>query len=430
MPLPSSKDSVYQYKASVSTGAWRNSGTSARVCMILYGTDACSGTIELSYSRDDRRELFSRGNTDNFLFTVDQPIGSLVKIRVGHDNSGGNPSWFLNNISITDMQANSTWKFPCYRWLALELEDGSTTLELNSTSVKRSYHFKTEFSNARTYGLTNDHLWFSIATKERKDLFTRVQRLTCCCFFLLWIMIVSAMLYFEDLDKTRAIRVGPLKVTARELSVSVTTALVAFPPTFFVAFLFRKSQRQGITTDGETGYDDDGRKPFQLPHFCIYVAWFICIVGSLLASVFTILYSLQWGKEKSERWLSSVFLSTTEDIFVSQPLKIVVLAVILALIYKSKGSRIGNLTENGKTIQSDHSKVMFDFAKDDIEQQRKYRVLEKKASVFTRDMLFACFFLLLLMIVCYGDKSELRHHIAETTRTSFTKFDKVREREK
>lgn len=71
--------------------------------MILYGTDASSGVIEFSCNRDESRKLFSRGNSDNFLFTVDQPIGSLVKIRVGHDNSGEDPSWFLNEISITDI---------------------------------------------------------------------------------------------------------------------------------------------------------------------------------------------------------------------------------------------------------------------------------------------------------------------------------------
>jgi len=241
-------------------------------------------------------------------------------------------------------------------------------------------------------------------------------------------MIVSAMFFLESREETRAIQVGPLKVTASELSVSVTTALIAFPPTFFVVFLFRKSQRLGITSDGDTCHDDDGGKRFQLPHFCIYVAWFVCIVGSLLASVFTILYSIQWGREKSERWLSSIFLSTTEDIFVSQPLKIVVLAVILALRCKSKINRAGDLAENGKSVQSDHPQTMFNIAKDDIERQRKYRVLERKTNIFAREMVFACLFLLLLMFVCYGDKSKQRYQIAETTRTSFTKFNKVRDK--
>ena len=109
-------------------------------------------------------------------------------------------------------------------------------------------------------------------------------------------------------------------------------------------------------------------------------------------------------------------------------MKIVVLAVILALRCKRKGNCSGDLSENGKSFQSDHPYTMFGIAKDDIEQQRRYRVLERKTNLFVRDTLFACFFLLLLMFVCYGDKSKHRHHIAETTRNSFTKFDKVRER--
>lgn len=60
--------------------------------MILYGTDTSSHVIELSCTQDESRKLFSRGSTDNFLFAVDQPIGPLIKIQVGHDNSGEDPS--------------------------------------------------------------------------------------------------------------------------------------------------------------------------------------------------------------------------------------------------------------------------------------------------------------------------------------------------
>ncbi|KAL9954010.1 hypothetical protein ACROYT_G041497 [Oculina patagonica] len=426
MPLPSSESSVYQYKASITTGAWRNSGTSAKVCMILYGTETSSGVIELSCNHDESRKPFSRGNTDNFLFSVDQPIGPLVKIQVGHDNSGEDPSWFLNEISITDIQANSSWKFPCYRWLGLELEDGSTTLELYTSNVKRSNNFKTSFTNARSYGLANDHMWFSVATKEPRDPFTRVQRLTCCCFFLLWGMLVSALFYSEDLDETRPIHFGPFEMTTRELSVSITTALIAFPPTFFIVFLFRKSQRPGIAIDEDGQYDSDGSKRFKLPRFFVYVAWFLCVVGSLLASVFTILFSLQWGGEKSARWLSSIFLSTTGDVFVSQPIKIIVLSVILSLGCTRKRNQVDDHVDGTETAHTNNSETMFNMAEVDIDQQRKCRVTERKTNIFVRDMIFSCFFLVLLIIVCYGDKSDDRYHIATTTRNDFTKIDKIR----
>lgn len=418
---------MYQYKASVSTGTWRNSGTSAEVCMILHGKETSSGVIEFSCDYDESRKPFSRGNTDSFLFAVNQPLGNLIKIQVGHDNSGEDPSWFLNEISITDIQANYRWRFPCYRWLGLELEDGSTTLELCTSNVKRSYDFKTEFSNTRTYGLANEHIWLSVATKEPRDPFTRVQRLTCCCFFLFWGMIVSAMFYFEDLDKTRAIHFGPFKMTPRELVVSITTALIAFPPTFVVALLFRKSQRPGTAMAGDSPFDSDGRKLFQLPHFCMYIAWFLCVVGSLVASVFTFFYSLTWGGEKSERWLSSIFLGTTGDVFVSQPVKIIVLSMILALRCTRKKNQVDDLVDDNETADSENnSESLFNMAKDDIEQQRKYRVTERKTNIIVRDMIFSCFFLLLLIIVCYGDKSGYRYHIAATTRDAFTKFNKVR----
>lgn len=430
MPIALSQDSVYRYKASITTGPWPNSGTSAKVSMMLYGTETSSDVIELSCDHNESRNAFSRGSTDNFLFALDQPIGSLVKIRVGHDNSGEDPSWFLNEISITDIQANSKWKFPCYRWLALELEDGITTLDLYASNVNKSSDFKTKFSIARTCGLANDHMWLSIATKEPRDVFTRVQRLTCCWFLFLWGMIVSAMFYFEDVDETRSIHVGPFKMTTREFLVSVITALIAFPPSFFVVFLFRKSRRSRVTNDEDGYYDDDGRKRFQLPHFCVYIAWFVCVVGSLLASFFSILYSLQWRGEKSVRWLSSVFFSMTGDVFVSQPVKIVVISVLLALRCTRKRNQENEPIEDTEIIQSDNSnKTLFDMSNDDIERQRKYRVTERKTNIFAKDMAFSCFFYLLLMIVCYGDKSDQRYHMAATTENAFTKFHKVRQQQ-
>lgn len=424
MPVQSSGES-YQYKVSITTGTWRNSGTSANVSIMIHGTESSSGIIELSCNYDESTRPFGRGNTDNFLFAVNQPIGLPVKVSVGHDSSGEDPSWFLNEIFITDLQTNVTWEFPCYRWLALELEDGRTTLELYSQNVKRSYDFNTQFNSARTYMLANDHMWFSIATKDPKDVFTRVERVTCCCFFLLWEMIVSAMFYLGDTDKTRAIQVGPFKMTYRELSVSITTALIAFVPSFLVVFLFRKSRRSRMTRDEDGHCDSDSSNGFQLPHFCIYIAWFICIVGSVLSSVFTIFYSLMWKGEKSARWLSSAFLTTTEDVFISQPLKIVVTSLILALLFVRKRIPTSDHEDDAETFQSDDNSKLFDMTERDIEQQRKYRATERKTNLFAKDMVFSCFFLFLLLIVCYGEKSEQRYHMASTTRNAFTKFNKV-----
>ena len=430
IPLTSNNDTFLRYKVSITTGAWRHCGTSANVSMILYGTESSSDIIKLKSNRDKNGKTFNRGNTDNFLLAVGQPLGSLVKLCVGHDSSGEDPSWFLNDISITDIEANTRWHFSCYRWLALEREDGSTTLELFASNTKKGHDFKSEFNSARACGLANDHLWFSVATKEPRDFFTRVQRVTCCCFFLLWGMLTSAMFYIEDADTTPTIQVGPLKMTARELGVSITTALISFAPSFLVVFMFRKSRRSGLA-NGDVNVHD-GNEKFQLPHYCIYIAWFVCVIGSLTSAAVTFFYSLQWRGDTSARWLSSIFLATTEDIFVAQPVKIVVISVFLALRITNRRnppeSRDDDLSEVADNFDPGVSKTLFTMSKKETERQRKYRATQRKANMFVRDIAFSCLFIILLMFVCYGDKSKHRYHLTKATRDSFTKLHKVSEK--
>lgn len=420
MPLESTGNNAHQYKATITTGAWRNSGTSAQVSMKLFGTDNSSDVIKFKTSENEHKEAFSRGNVDSFLFRVDQPLGGLLKLYVGHDSSGEDPSWFLNEITITDAQANSQWTFPCYRWLALELADGCTSIELHVKQGSTQLGFKSEFHSARTWGLANDHLWFSVATKEPRDSFTRVQRVTCCCFFFLLGMLISAMFYnIEGTDNTPPIQVGPLKMTIRELVVSIKTALLAFPPSFLVVFTFRKSRRSTVTTDR-------GEGRFHLPHFCIYVAWFVCIAGSLAAAVLVIFYSLQWGGDTSSRWLSSIFLTTVEDIFVSQPIKIVLFSFLLALFVTSRRNRQQEDSLGATVTDPEDLQSLFEISQDKIEHCRKYRVIERKTSNFIRDIVFSCIFLVLLMIVCYGEKSEHRYRMVKSMENGFTKIDKVK----
>ena len=64
-------------------------------------------------------------------FTVECiALGPLEKIRIGHDNSGPGPAWFLDKVIIDDVEMNATYEFPCQRWLAKDEDDGQITREL------------------------------------------------------------------------------------------------------------------------------------------------------------------------------------------------------------------------------------------------------------------------------------------------------------
>ena len=75
-------------------------------------------------------------------------------------------------------------------------------------------------------------------------------------------------------------------------------------------------------------------KEKQLPWWFVYVGWVLVIITSLVAGSVTLLYGIEFGLQKSTQWLLSMFFSVTQDILVSQPLKVVGLAIFFALIFK------------------------------------------------------------------------------------------------
>lgn len=71
------------------------------------------------------------------------------------------------------------------------------------------------------------------------------------------------------------------------------------------------------------------KKKFSLPHKCVYIAWTLVLLSTFISAFITFLYSMEWGKEKSLGWLSSILLSIGESIVVIQPFK-----VNLTIFYK------------------------------------------------------------------------------------------------
>ena len=82
MHLPSTLSSSHEYQIIITTGVWRNSGTTAKVAIEIYGTEESTGIIQLNL--DDpgvNNFLFTRGNTDVKLQT------SSIEVRTKHCTS-------------------------------------------------------------------------------------------------------------------------------------------------------------------------------------------------------------------------------------------------------------------------------------------------------------------------------------------------------
>lgn len=71
------------------------------------------------------------------------------------------------------------------------------------------------------------------------------------------------------------------------------------------------------------------------PWWTIYPGWVLVFLTSTSSSLFTLFYSMMWGKHKSDEWITTLFLSFFSDTFFSKPIKIVTLAVLFALVVKT-----------------------------------------------------------------------------------------------
>jgi len=63
-----------------------------QVTLTLYGLE---GESEPHHLTDPDTPVFERGGVDVFLLCTLFPLGELQSIRLWHDNSGDNPSWYV-----------------------------------------------------------------------------------------------------------------------------------------------------------------------------------------------------------------------------------------------------------------------------------------------------------------------------------------------
>lgn len=132
--LPGEADEISQviYKVRVKTADQRGAGTSARVFINIIGDAGETGDRPLDASRSN----FSRASDDEFLIQA-VSCGQLSKVRIGHDNKGLAPGWFLTSVEIVEAGESGEEDsskvpsvFQCGRWFARSEDDGQIVREL------------------------------------------------------------------------------------------------------------------------------------------------------------------------------------------------------------------------------------------------------------------------------------------------------------
>uniref|UniRef100_A0A8C8VMG7 Polycystin 1, transient receptor potential channel interacting n=1 Tax=Pelusios castaneus TaxID=367368 RepID=A0A8C8VMG7_9SAUR len=166
----------YKYWVMVKTGWKRGSGTTAHIGISLYGLNK-SGSRHL-----DKGWAFQRNSQDIFQVETDANLGEIWKIRIWHDNTGLDPSWYLQHVIVWDRQTDNMYFFLVDDWLSVENEknEGLVEKDVLAACPQELRGFSRVFPAQLRLGFSDWHLWLSIWGRSPHSRFTRVQRITCC----------------------------------------------------------------------------------------------------------------------------------------------------------------------------------------------------------------------------------------------------------
>jgi len=387
--------------------------------MEIYGTEGRSAVIQLGTEADPDDSLFYRGSSEVFVLTIDKSLGFIHGLRVGHDNSGTSPSWFLEDIVIVDKQTQISWTFANNDWLALERGDGR--IERMLQPLVNDNTFKTNVFKRWWKGLTEKHIWVSVLAKPPRDPFSRVQRASCCLSILLSATLANAMFYYLTGKSEQVIQVGPLKFSWRQVVIGVQSTLVVAPINILIAFLFQL---------GSSRTTNQLLRGCCVHNVIVCIAWFLCFCTCVVSAIFSISYSLVWGKTLSEQWLSSMLISFAQDVTVNEPAKVLFVAVLLAAIVRLKGdnsegySILEEANQPTNNVQCTKERL-WTMNISEIEAMRRRQAKKQNITRFYVELVVYCAFVFILMVVCYGNKTDHQYLLAKSTRDGLQGFHAV-----
>ena len=301
---------------------------------------------------------------------------------------GSSPSWYLSRLTVKDLQTEKTWQLVCENWLAVESDDGKVCRILPVANEQELTNFNHVFSKKALTGLADGHIWFSIVSRPPTSNFTRVQRLSCALCLLCCTMITSAMFYNMGGQGPSpfTVHIGSLVIDLKPFVIGLQSSIIIVPVNVLIVQIFRnlrpKKQNPQRTAVYEVEKHEDGgkenenierkdedvdgiqienQKPSKgkLPHWFVYIAYAICYLASAASIFFTLLYSIQWGKETSTEWVIAMVTSFFQSVLLLQPVKVVLAAVVFALCIK-KASESEEQHDEGLVIKKPNQEQKVD----------------------------------------------------------------------
>ena len=219
------------------------------------------------------------------------------------------------------------------------------------------------FASTVSKGLLDGHIWFSIFLRPKESSFTRVRRASSCLALIFLTMLTNAMFFGGGADPSsrKIVWLGNFKVNMTGIIIGILSSFIVIPPSVIIIEIFRrlkpaklenvkKSKSKNINSveNGEAGNSDlsnnsnsnsnnnekKKKQPFMFPSCVQYFAYLLVYACAISSSLICFFYSMMWGPKKSNEWLASMFTGFFQSVLVIQPVKAVVVALLLAAIFR------------------------------------------------------------------------------------------------
>ncbi|KAJ7986101.1 hypothetical protein DPEC_G00347310 [Dallia pectoralis] len=257
----------YRYMLNVSTGHRRGASTSSQVTVTLLGTE---GESEPHHLTDPDKPVFERGAVDTFLLTTPFSLGELQSVRLWHDNSGGNPAWYINKMVVQDLETGQKWHFLCNSWLAIDMGECVLDKVFPVATEMDLKKFSNLFFMKTAKDFRDGHIWFSVISRPPTSTFTCVQRVSCCFSLLLCTMLTNIMFWGIPTDPSeQTLDLGHIEFTWQQVMIGVQSSIIMFPINLLIVSIFRNTRpretqskpKAEVSNQGKTGRVSPSQPP-------------------------------------------------------------------------------------------------------------------------------------------------------------------------
>ncbi|XP_067673762.1 uncharacterized protein [Haliotis asinina] len=107
-----------EYQVYVRTGNNIGASTKADIKLTLYGQQGRTKEMVLGTGDSKNHKVAFQKNKEDLFILAAHHVGTLRKIKIGHDRVELSNAWFLDSVSVYDMHDKRIYEFPCHQWLS------------------------------------------------------------------------------------------------------------------------------------------------------------------------------------------------------------------------------------------------------------------------------------------------------------------------